>query len=424
MNAKIVAMTYKKRSSIQYFFLAGIFLFTIFIILRSDFKIVEQSESPASQTNDQYREITGTIAKGETLSDIFKRYKLDFNELLAIKDATADVHTVRKLVPGNLYKIFVDDKNQVNSLVYWINDDNMLNIDRTETGYSASKIPVEYEKKIHYLGGTIKDNLVSSIGDDSNSLILALMLSDIFAWDIDFTSDLRNGDMFKIVVEGLYLDGTFKKYGNIFATEFVNNSMMHQAYRFEIDGRVDYFDRDGKSLRRSFLKAPLNFRRISSGFSKRRFHPVLRIYRPHLGVDYAAATGTPVSTVGDGTVLSSGYKGQNGKQVIIRHPNGYKTYYGHLSKIKRGIRSGVKVKQGDIIGYVGSTGLSTGPHLDYRVKKGSRFVNPLKLNLPRGEPVPKAHFIKFTSFQRDMDGRLASITSPAFASSEKIEDKT
>lgn len=424
MNAKIVAMAYKKRSSIQYFFLTGIFLFTIFAMLRSDFKLVEQSESPVSQASNQYREITGNIKKGETLFDIFKRYKLDFTELLAIKDASAHVHTLRKLCPGNLYRIIIDDKNQVNSLVYWINDDNMLNIDRTESGFSASKIPVEYEKKIHYLGGTIKDNLISSIGDDSNSLILALMLSDIFSWDIDFTSDLRNGDMFKIVVEGLYLDGTFKKYGNILATEFVNNSRMYQAYRFEIDGKIDYFDRDGKSLRRSFLKAPLSFRRISSGFSKRRFHPVLKIYRPHLGVDYAAATGTPVSTVGDGTVLSVGYKGQNGNQVIIRHPNGYKTYYGHLSKIKRGIRSGVKVKQGEIIGYVGSTGLATGPHLDYRVKKGARFVNPLTLNLPRGKPVPEALLPEFTSFQNDMDGRLASITPPAFACIEKVKDKT
>jgi murein DD-endopeptidase MepM/ murein hydrolase activator NlpD len=424
MNAKIVVMAYKKRSTVQHFFLAGIFLFIIFSILRSDFQLVEQSESPASQSSIQYREITGKIKKGETLFDIFKRYKLDFTELLAIKDVSAHVHTLRKLYPGNPYKITVDEKNQVNSLVYWINDDNVLNVDRTESGFSASKIPIEYEKKIHHLAGTIKDNLVSSIGNDSNSLLLALMLSDVFSWDIDFTSDLRNGDMFKIVVEGLYLDGTFKKYGNILATEFVNNSMMYQAYRYEINGKVDYFDREGKSLRRSFLKAPLSFRRISSGFSKRRFHPVLKIYRPHLGVDYAAATGTPVSTVGDGTVLSAGYKGQNGKQVIIRHPNGYKTYYGHLSKIKRGIRSGVKVKQGEIIGYVGSTGLATGPHLDYRVKRGARFVNPLKLNLPRGKPVPKTLLTEFTSFQKDMDSRLASITSPAFAYTEKVKDRT
>jgi murein DD-endopeptidase MepM/ murein hydrolase activator NlpD len=255
--------------------------------------------------------------------------------------------------------------------------------------------------------------------------MLALQLSDIFAWDIDFSTDLRNGDTFKIVVEGFYLDGEFKKYGDILSAEFFNNGEVYRAYRFEYNGGADYYDADGKSLRRSFLKAPLNFRRISSGFSKRRLHPILKIFRPHLGVDYAAPTGTPVSTVGDGTVIFAGYKGQNGKIVAIKHVNGYRTYYGHLSKIQRGIRRGTKVKQGQVIGYVGATGLATGPHLDYRIKVNNRFVNPLMLKLPRGRSVPRKLMAKFKNFKNEMDTQLASITPPTsfFAGKDNYDNK-
>jgi murein DD-endopeptidase MepM/ murein hydrolase activator NlpD len=172
------------------------------------------------------------------------------------------------------------------------------------------------------------------------------------------------------------------------------------------------------------LKAPLSFRRISSRFSRSRYHPILKIYRPHLGVDYAAPTGTPVSTVGDGTVTFAGYKGQNGKIVMIRHPNSFRTSYGHLSKIKRGVRRGVKVKQGQVIGYVGSTGLSTGPHLDYRIKKHNRFVNPLTLKLPPGKSIPKTAMADFTIYKDKMDVQLASIIPPMFAlADEKEENK-
>jgi murein DD-endopeptidase MepM/ murein hydrolase activator NlpD len=168
----------------------------------------------------------------------------------------------------------------------------------------------------------------------------------------------------------------------------------------------------------------LSFRRISSRFTKKRYHPILKIYRPHLGVDYAAPTGTPVSSVGDGTIKFAGYKGQNGKIVIIRHPNGYTTYYGHLSRIKKGIKRGVKVKQGQLIGYVGTTGLSTGPHLDYRIKKNNRFVNPLTLELPRGKSIPKTAMADFTIFKNEMYVQIASIIPPTFALADhKKENK-
>ena len=272
---------------------------------------------------------------------------------------------------------------------------------------------MKYEKKILHIGGVIKDNLISSIGESRDRVLLALELSDIFAWDIDFTVDLRNRDAFKIVVEGFYLDGEFKKYGDILSAEFVNNGETYCAYRFEHNGKAGYYDDEGKSLRKAFLKAPLSFRRISSGFSSGRFHPILKIYRPHHGLDYAAPAGTPVSTVGNGTVNFAGYKGQYGKLVVIRHSNGWKTYYGHLSRINRGIKRGLKVEQGQVIGYVGATGLATGPHLHYEIRIGNKSVNPLTVNLPRGNSIPRRFMAEFRAFKSRMDERLVSIMPTA-----------
>ena len=379
-------------------------------------------DNPSSAGNDYFQTISGTIQKGETLFDVFKKHKLDITELFKLKQASASIHKLKDVYPGRPYKTVIDDKYQICEFTYWIDDENILNIVRTEEGFSATKKIIEYEKKTLHIGGTIQDNLTESIGDEKQDFLLALQLSDIFAWDIDFTTDLRKGDVFKIVVDGCYLDNEFKKYGDILAAEFINNGQTYHAFRFEHNGKVDYYDSEGKSLRRAFLKAPLSFSRISSRFSKRRFHPILRIYRPHLGIDYAAPIGTPVSAVGDGTIVFAGYKGQNGNLVMIRHPNSFRTYYGHLLKIKKGIRRGVKVKQGQVVGYVGSTGLSTGPHLDYRIKKHNRFVDPLTLTLPRGGTVPKGAMADFIVAREEMDIQLASIIPSSLQLAEQTKD--
>jgi murein DD-endopeptidase MepM/ murein hydrolase activator NlpD len=338
-------------------------------------------ESKPSVSREIYHEITGTIKRGETFFDIFKKYNLDLNELYGLKKAALDVHRLRKLLPGQQYKITVDENDRVNSFEYVINDDAVLSITRTESGFSAERRELEYEKTVRNIGGIIKDNLISSIGDGKENEMLALQLSDIFAWDIDFSTDLRNRDTFKIVVEALYRDGEFKKYGEVISAEFMNNGKTYHAYRFEVNGKADYFDDQGKSLKKAFLKAPLSFRRISSTFSRGRFHPVLKIYRPHHGLDYAAPTGTPVSSVSDGKVVFAGRKGQYGKFIMVRHRNGYKTCYGHLSRIGKGVRKGKSVEQGEVIGYVGSTGLATGPHLHYEIRINDRPVNPLAVKL-------------------------------------------
>ena len=404
-------------------FITSIFLVVFFLIIAGNLDIYTE-EGYSSSVGENFREISDTIKKGQTLFDIFKRYHLDIGELLELRKASADVYRLRNLYPGQSYKILVDDNDRVNSFSYWIDDNSILNITRSDSGFYAEKVPIAYEKRILYMDRTIEDNLISSAGEGKEGLMLALNISDIFAWDIDFTSDLRNEDTFKVIVEGLYLDGEFKKYGDILCVEFMNNGKTYQAYRFEYEGKTEYYDSEGKTLRRAYLKAPLSFRRISSTFSNGRFHPILKRYRPHHGLDYAAPTGTPISAIGSGTVVFSGIKGSYGKFVIIKHPNGYKSYYGHLSKIEKNIRVGVRAEQGQIIGYVGATGLATGPHLHYELRINDKPVNPLTGSLPRGKPIPSNMMTEFRQFRNEMDNQLASINPPAIEVSNRMLKKS
>lgn len=356
------------------------------------------------------QEIQDVVKPGETMFDIFQKHGLNHTELYLLKQASAGVHRLRNISTGQPYKIELAPDNSVLSLTYQINDDLLLNITRSDPGFRAEKITIPYERRERNLGGIIESNLYDSLGNVGESALLAYGLSDIFSWDIDFTTDLRKGDTFKIVVEELWQDGRFKRYGNILAAEFTNDGKTHRAFRYEgPDGRAGYYDEEGKSLQRSFLKAPLSYRRISSGFSYSRRHPILKIRRPHLGVDYVAPGGTPVSALGDGTVQFAGYKGANGNLVILRHPKGFLTYYGHLRKVRRGVRRGARVAQGDVIGYVGATGRATGPHLDFRMKKGNRFVNPFRVNVPRSGGIPKRLLADYNKRRSALEGELASI---------------
>lgn len=363
-------------------------------------KTQEGIATPANQPS--LKSIQDKVGPGETLFDIFKRYGLNMEELFAMKEAAAKVHRLRDIRSGQPYTITIDGNNGVDSFVYWIDDDSLLRIERVDAGFQTTKCKIPYEPRIVTITGTIEDNLVSAVGNSCEEVLLALRVSDIFAWDIDFTSDLRQGDTFTLVVQGLYLDNSLKKYGEVLSAEFTNIGERHLAYRFSYDGKVDYYDEAGNSLRKTFLKAPLSFRRISSTFSNRRFHPVLKTYRPHRGVDYAAAAGTPVSSTANGTVSFTGRKGAYGNLVVLRHRNGYNTYYGHLSRIKAGIHKGVQVNQGDVIGYVGATGLATGPHLHYEMKRAGKHTNPLAVKLA-GNPIPADRMAQFKTITMSMD---------------------
>lgn len=395
--------------------MASILATVVFLTLRSDLSIISK-EIPEMNISSEYHEISGYIHKGETLFDIFKKYKLDVKDLFKLREASADIHRLRYLNPNQPYKIILDNDDQINSFKYWINDETILHIINTEAGFFAEKICIAYEKKIEYIEGTIQTNLVSALGKERGGLLLTLQLSDIFSWDIDFTTDIRNDDIFRIAVEGLYVDGIFKKYGEIVSAEFVNNGERFRAYRYEINGESDYYNEKGKSLRKAFLKAPLSFRRISSTFTRGRMHPILKIYRPHHGLDYSAPEGTPVSASGSGIIVSCGYKGHYGKLVTIKHQNGYHTYYGHLSRIPVGINVGTRVEQGQVIGYVGSTGLATGPHLHYEMRINNSPINPLSIKSPKGNAVPEILMAGFETFKKEMNDLFAGSNFRGYAS--------
>ncbi len=377
---------------------------------------------PASSEKHQIRNlfrISGMVEKGQSLYEIFKRHNLDPRELFPMKEALAAVHSPREFRPGQPYEIQVDPEKRLHAFVYWVNDEALVRVTRAGEGYQAERLTLEYERKILCLEGSIEDNLIASMGGGPQNLLLALNLSDLFAWDIDFTTALRKGDTFRLLVEGLYRDGEFRKYGNILAAEFVNDGTLHRAYRFEMDGKADYYDAEGRSLRKAFLKAPLSYRRISSGFSKSRLHPVLKVRRAHNGTDYVAPKGTPVSAMANGQVVAAGWQGGYGKLVVIRHPNGYKTYYGHLSGFAKGIRKGASVTQGQLVGTVGATGLATGPHLHFEMRVNDRPVNPRKVVIPPGEPVPEALLASYKASRDELAGRLASAPPIHFASASR-----
>jgi len=365
------------------------------------------------QTGRAKVEISGFIRKGETLFDIFKRSELDLEDLSLLKESMAGVHRLSSLLPGQPYRITVDGGKRVTAFEYWINDDAFVNVTRGASGFRAEKVALEYERRSLCVAGVIEENLIASFGEDRESLMLALNLSDVFAWDIDFNTDLRKGDSYRLVVEGLFRDGQFKKYGDILMAEFHNDGKSFRAYRFDINGKAAYYDVEGESMRKQFLKAPLSFRHISSGFSRSRLHPILKIRRPHHGLDYVAPAGTPVSATADGQVTFAGHKGQYGRLVILRHRNGYQTYYGHLSRIK--VRNGANVTQGQVIGSVGSSGMSTGPHLHFELRRNQSPVNPRKAEIPKGEPVPKEWMSEFKSRRDRLDQQMASLRSTDMA---------
>jgi len=389
----------KKNFFVLVFIIFLIFSFSLYQPLINIFRD-EQVSVPESIS---LKSINNKIEQGETLSSIFTKYGLRMEDLFEMKSATASIHPLREIQQGKHYSFFLNEQNYINSFTYRIDDDTILKIERVDGCFQAYKYKIPYETRILTIGGTIQNTLISTFGNEREDYLLALQAADILEWDIDFNTDIQTGDTFRIIVEGMYTDGKFKKYGRILSIEFVNNNQTYNAYLFEQDGRTDYYNAEGQSLRKAFLKAPLSFRRISSCFSKSRPHPILKIRRPHHGIDYAAATGTPVSTVADGTVTFAGYRGGYGKLIIISHRNGYQTHYGHLSRFAGGMRKGKRVQQGDLIGYVGATGLATGPHLHFEMREGGRAINPLSVKNVAGRPVSSSQMADFKRLTASMN---------------------
>ena len=265
--------------------------------------------------------------------------------------------------------------------------------------------PIDYTVKTVLVSGTIENSLFNAVESEGESPILAMDLAEIFAWQIDFFRDIRTGDVFSVQLEKYYRDGNFVKDGRILAARFENAGHLHQAFLYRPSkGRGEYFDEEGGSLRKQFLKAPLRFRRISSGFSRRRLNPVTKRVVPHLGVDYAARIGTPVHTIGDGTVILKKKDQINGRMLKVRHNSTYSSAYAHLNSFASGISRGVHLRQGQVIGYVGQTGRATGPHLHFAMYRNGRYVDPRKVNVPRASSVPRE---EMGSFMELVNERMA-----------------
>jgi murein DD-endopeptidase MepM/ murein hydrolase activator NlpD len=351
----------------------------------------------------------GYIPEGSTLSSLLSSLGLSPDLILKIASGPDSVFNVRKIRAGNTYAMFFsrDSSHSPCFFIYEMNITDYVMVDIRDT------VKMERQRKEitvlnRKIAGTITSSLWNAMTDQAVSPQLALDLSDIFAWTIDFFG-VEKGDSFRVIFSELYVDTVFAGIGKIEAGWFKNAGKEYFAIPFIQDDIENYYHIDGQNLKRAFLKAPLSFSRISSKFSNARYHPVLKYYRPHHGVDYAAPKGTPVYTIGDGTVIYVGWSGGGGKTVKVRHNSVYSTTYMHLSGYAKGLSEGKKVKQGELIGYVGSTGLSTGPHLDFRVYKNGQPVNPLTIEAPPCEPVKKSDMKLFKQIADSLAAELKRV---------------
>ena len=331
----------------------------------------------------------GKFSKADTVIGVLMAHKVPRSEIQKVLDSVRNKRIFSRIRAGRRYEVSKKD-GELREFVFQLDNESRLRISRTPNGsMTASKEDIPYSVAVVRIQSRIRSSLYNAIADGGGSPVLVNKLSDIFAFVIDFHKDLQSGDQVEVLVERKHLRDEFVGYGRILAAEFIVGKRRHTAVYFE-GGGGRYYNVEGESLRRAFLRSPLRYTRISSRFSKRRFHPLLKRYRPHFGVDYAAPRGTPVHAVADGVVTWVGRKSQAGKTIKLRHGGGYRTAYLHLYRYARGIRKGGRVLQGQVIGYVGSTGLSTGPHLDYRLIRRGRYLNPLKAELPKGMPLPRS----------------------------------
>jgi len=343
------------------------------------------SPAPPSQNAPQaepLQTIEGNVKERSTLFQSLsgKGIPLRWVELIISK---LKPHVNFKKIKGGTYRFITDMKGDLVKFIYEASPTEIYEIEKDSGGYVAQKKKVLLESRLVKVSGEITSSLFEAVEAAGEQDLLTVAFAEILAWEVDFYKDVREGDRFKMVVEKIYKGDQFIQYGTIQAVEYRRGERIIQGIRYK-DG---YYNERGISLKKAFLKAPLRFNRISSKFSWSRKHPILGGTRPHLGVDYAAPPGTPIWAVADGTVTSCGWNSGFGNQVILRHMNGYMTYYGHLSNFGSGVKRGARVRQKQIIGYVGSTGLSTGPHLDYRLAKEGIFRNPLKESFPMGIPI-------------------------------------
>lgn len=350
-------------------------------------------ETPASSSADSR---TVVVRPGDNLALIFNREGLSAQTLHRLVSADPWGAHLAKIAPGEEFSFLLDEDNRLLSLSYAPDPLKTLRFSREGDRFRGEEIIVEPQRTTAYVHGDIKDNLFTASQRAGLPDQETMELAQIFQWDIDFILDIRTGDSFYALLEKLYLDDEFIGFGNILAAEFINQGDSYRAVRYvESTGDANYFDPQGRSMRKAFLRAPVSFTRISSNFNLRRKHPLWNRAMPHRGIDYAAPRGTPIFASGDGVVTEAGKGRANGNYVVLRHGEQFMTKYLHMSRFARGIRAGKRVRQGETIGYVGATGWATGPHLHYEFLVNGVHQNPRTVKLPDAEPVPAADTERF-----------------------------
>jgi murein DD-endopeptidase MepM/ murein hydrolase activator NlpD len=375
------------KKAVVYFAVFAVCLIVVILIIRNriaDFKypnpeieIIEDAVSDVEKV---------IIQQGDILILTLNNTKLSEKDTDEIIRELKRVMNIGRCMPGEFYEILYDKKTgNWTEFSYYPEGVSYYSITRSSDNViTTEKKKLETTITERKEQGTITSSLWSAMASQDVSQDIILSFTDIFAWQIDFLTDTKQGDIFKLMYEVEYIAKKNKKLtSRIIVAQYQTSSRTYNAFYFKTKkGEEGYFDENGKSIKSAFLKAPLQFRRISSFFATSRVHPILKYARPHLGIDYAAPKGTPVSSVGNGTIAKAQCSGGFGNLVIIKHSNGYETYYGHLSKYGKGIKKGAKVKQGQVIGYVGMTGLATGPHLDFRIKLNGKFFDFRKMKRP------------------------------------------
>ena len=356
------------------------------------------------------------VKSGDTLSAIFKRAGLTSRDVYNIVAAVKGSEALQRIYPGQTISFVIQDQ-QLIKLKHVRNKLQSSLVSATEDGYHVKELTREPEVQVRYAQGTIENSLFYDASQAGMSDRMIMELAAIFGWDIDFVLDLRQGDSFSLVFEEKYLDGKLIGEGNILSAEFINQGRSYTAIRYtDSKGHSSYFNPEGESMRKAFLRSPVSFARISSSFKKRRKHPVLGLTRAHKGTDYAARTGTPIKAAGDGKIIWRGTKGGYGKCVIVQHGGNITTLYAHMNNYRKGQRTGTRIKQGDVIGFVGKTGLASGPHLHYEFRVNGVHKNPQTVRLPHAAPIAKAERESFFAAAKDAVAQLESYQATQLAS--------
>ncbi|HYH44992.1 MAG TPA: peptidoglycan DD-metalloendopeptidase family protein [Thermoanaerobaculia bacterium] len=328
-----------------------------------------------------------TLLRGETVAQVFQKLGLESAEARRATETLAEHLNLRQIKAGNRYSAFFNPDRTLASFELTLKGSGRFEMTRTGEAWQADWQPFQRSVEVRSVRGTVDGAFETSIRRAGGPSGLAYRMADVLQWDVDFARDLQRGDHFEVLYEEIQLDGQFHGIGNLLALVYEGKERSHQAYRYGEDGV--YYDAEGRPLKKRFLRSPLRYSRVTSHFTARRFHPVLKIYRPHYGVDYGAPVGTPVQVTANGVVTFAGWDRGGGNVVKVRHGDDYETAYLHLSKFASGIRRGARVRQGDIIAFSGATGLASGPHLDYRVKHRDRWIDPLSLKGVRDETIPQ-----------------------------------